>query len=157
MRIVSRLALCALASLALALPAMAGVPTAHRISFQGVGRNASNQPVVSGDVRVRIYSAPTGGTLVYDSGTEFNGALVTGVFNVVLGSGTPLLLDNTVQYDLELDINSQEVVGDAAGGRQAFWPTAVSSCSTRTGSTSTPMTPARTTMQVAVGAQSGRV
>jgi hypothetical protein len=103
-------------------PAAAGVPTAHRISFQGLARNASNQPVVSGDVRVRVYDAATGGTLVYDSGTEFNAAVVTGVFNVVLGSGAPLMLDNTLLYHLELDINGQEVVGDAASGRQAFWP-----------------------------------
>jgi hypothetical protein len=116
------LALLALALLA-SVPARAGVATAHRISFQGLARNASNQPVVSGDVRVRIYDAPTGGTLVYDSGTEFNGAVVTGVFSVVLGSGTALMLDNTLRYHLELDVNGQEVVGDAASGRQAFWPT----------------------------------
>jgi hypothetical protein len=116
------LALCALVGFAVTMPAAAGVPTPHRLSFQGLARNASNQPVVSGDVRVRIYDAPTAGALVYDSGTEFAGAIVTGVFNVVLGSGTPLLLDNTLQYHLELDVNGEEVVGDAAAGRQAFWP-----------------------------------
>lgn len=106
----------------LPLPAVAGVLTPHLISFQGLARDGANQPVASGDVRVRIYDAPAGGTLVYDSGTEFAGAIVTGVFNVLLGSGTPLLLDNTLQYHLELDINGDEVVGDAAGGRQPFWP-----------------------------------
>ena len=114
----SRSALAALLWLVIAIPAAAGVPTAHRISFQGVGRNASNQPVVSGDVRVRIYDAATGGTLVYDSGTDFVGSIVTGVFNVVLGGGTALMLDDTKQYHLELDVNGQEVVGDAAAGRR---------------------------------------
>ena len=112
----------ALAGIAIAIPAMAGVPTPHRISFQGVARNSSNQPVVTGNVRVRIYDAPTGGALVYDSGAEFNGAVVTGVFDVPLGGGTPLLLDATRQYHLELDINAEEIIGDAASGRQAFWP-----------------------------------
>ena len=109
-------------ALATSTSATAGTPTAHRLSFQGLAKDASNQPVYSGDVRVRVYSAATAGTLVYDSDSEFNGAVVTGVFNVVLGSGTPLMLDNTLQYYLELDINGQEVVGDAASGRQAFWP-----------------------------------
>jgi hypothetical protein len=122
MRTLLRLAIATLAFLSIAFPALAGVPTPHRISFQGLGRNTSNQPVVTGDIRVRIYDAATGGTLVYDSGAEFNGALTTGVFNVVLGSGTALLLDDTRQYYLELDVNAQEVIGDAAGGRQAFWP-----------------------------------
>jgi len=123
MRIARLFALGTLLALALETPsADAGAPTAHRLSFQGLAKNASNQPVYSGDVRVRIYSAATGGTLVYDSGSEFNGAVVTGVFNVVLGSGAALMLDNTLQYYLELDINGQEVVGDAVSGRQVFWP-----------------------------------
>jgi hypothetical protein len=122
MRRLLRWALVTLACIALATPATAGVPTPHRISFQGLARNSSNQPVVSGDVRVRIYDAATAGTLVYDSGSEFNGAVVTGVFNVLLGGGTPLLLDATKQYHLELDVNADEIIGDAAAGRQAFWP-----------------------------------
>jgi hypothetical protein len=102
--------------------AAAGVPTSHRLSYQGLARNAANQPVVSGGVRIRIYDASAAGNLVYDSGTEFASAIVTGVFNVVLGSGAPLLLDNTHLYHLELDVNGEEVIGDAAAGRQPFWP-----------------------------------
>jgi hypothetical protein len=109
-------------ALMMAIPSVAGVATPHRLSFQGLARNAANQAVVSGDVRVRIYDAATAGTLVYDSGTEFNGAIVTGVFNVLLGGGAPLMLDNTMQYHLELDINTEEVIGDATTGRRPFWP-----------------------------------
>ncbi|MEO7866188.1 MAG: hypothetical protein ABIU54_00975, partial [Candidatus Eisenbacteria bacterium] len=111
-----------LALLGIARPATAGVATFHRLSFQGVARDASNLPVASGNVRVRVYSAPTGGALVYDSNSEFNGAIVGGVFNVLLGGGAPLTLDDTQLYHLELDVNGAEVVGDAASGRQAFWP-----------------------------------
>jgi hypothetical protein len=69
-----------------------------------------------------VYDGATAGVLVYDSGSEFAGAIVTGVFDVVLGSGVPLLLDNTHLYHLELDINGEEVIGDATAGRQPFWP-----------------------------------
>ncbi len=103
-------------------PAAAETPTAHRLSFQGLARDAASHPVLTGDVRVRIYDASTGGALVYDSAAEFNGVIVDGVFDVVLGSGAALMLDGTQQYFLELDVNGQEVVGDAASGRQAFWP-----------------------------------
>lgn len=114
--ILAVLVVCAAAS------AIAGVATSHRLSFQGIARDASNQPVAAGDVRVRIFDAPTAGTLVYDSASEFNGAIVGGIYNVLLGGGTPLMLDDTRLYHLELDINGTEVVGDAASGRQAFWP-----------------------------------
>jgi hypothetical protein len=116
-------ALLALAHLlSLAAPAAAGVATAHRISFQGVARDVAGQPIFSGNLRVRIFDAATGGAEVYDSGSEFDGAIVTGVFNVLLGNVTPLMLDATRLYHLELELNGQEVIGDANGGRQPFWP-----------------------------------
>jgi hypothetical protein len=71
---------------------------------------------------VRIYDAQSGGTLVYDSGSDFVGSVQEGIFDVLLGSITPLNLDNTLLYYLELDINGEEVVGDANAGRQAFYP-----------------------------------
>lgn len=100
----------------------AGVVTAHLLSFQGQARDGAQQPISTGDVRVRIYDAASGGALVFDSNAEFVGAIQGGVFSVLLGSGTPLLLDNTRPYYLELDINGAETIGDAASGRQAFWP-----------------------------------
>ncbi len=120
----SALSFCCAAALLLAGsgPAAAGVATPHLLSFQGQARDAAGQPVESGDVAVRIYDAPSGGALVYDSGSEFAGAVDAGVFSLLLGGGTALVLDNTQQYYLELDVNGEEVVGDLAGGRQAFWP-----------------------------------
>jgi len=96
--------------------------TPHLISFQGRALDSEQVPLISGDVAVRIYDAETAGVLVFDSGSEFNGAISEGVFTVVLGSGTPLNLDNTLLYWLELDLDAEEVIGDAAGGRQAFYP-----------------------------------
>jgi len=103
-------------------PITAGVSTPHLISFQGRALDSSGQPIASGNIAVRIYDAATGGTLVYDSGTDFNGSISNGIYSVVLGSVTPLSLDNTKLYYLEADINGTEVVGDTAGGRQQFYP-----------------------------------
>ncbi len=105
-----------------AATAFGGVPTPHLIPFQGRALDSGGQPLATGDVTVRIYDAPAAGTLVYDSGTQFAGAVQNGVFNVLLGQAPALLLDNTQLYYLEVDLNGQEVVGDAAGGRQPFYP-----------------------------------
>jgi hypothetical protein len=101
---------------------LAGTPTSHLISFQGRALDASGNVVLNGDLVVRVYSEATGGTPVYDSGTDFQGAIEDGFFNVLLGGTTALILDNTLLYHLEVDINGEEVVGDAAAGRQAFYP-----------------------------------
>ena len=108
----------------LAVPALlllaAGTPTPHLISFQGRALDLDGNVVPSGDVAVRVYTA--GDSLVYDSGSEFDGAIQDGTFNLLLGEITPLVLDNTRQFFLEVDINGEEVVGNAAGGRQPFYP-----------------------------------
>jgi hypothetical protein len=117
------LALAAAALLLCAtVPASAGIPTPHLIPLQGRALDSSGEPLATGDVAVRIYAATTGDSLVYDSGTQFAGAVQEGVFNVLLGEGTSLELDNTRPYYLEVDVNGQEVLGDAVTGRQAFYP-----------------------------------
>ncbi|MBE0567337.1 MAG: hypothetical protein IH621_15370, partial [Krumholzibacteria bacterium] len=118
----SRIPLLVLLVLLSAATAWAGAVTPHLISFQGRALDPDQVPIVAGGLAVRIYDAQTGGTLVYDSGTEFDGAIADGIFTVVLGGGAPLNLDNTLMYWLELDLDGAEVIGDAAGGRQAFYP-----------------------------------
>ena len=94
----------------------------HLIPLQGRASDIYGSPLTTGDISVRIYDAETDGNLVYDSGADFGGAIVNGIYDVLLGSITPLDLDNTVKYYIEIDINAEEVVGDATSGRQAFWP-----------------------------------
>jgi len=96
----------------------------YLIPFQGLASDSSSVPLPTGDISVRIYDAATGGSLVYDSGANFNGTITDGIYDVLLGSVTPLDLDDTKKYFLELDINGEEVVGDATSGRQVFWPSA---------------------------------
>jgi hypothetical protein len=96
--------------------------TPHLISLQGYVTDNLGSPISSGNVTVRIYDASTGGNLIYNSGTDYNNAIQKGIFDVLLGSITPLNLDNTVKYYMEIDINGQEVIGDATTGRREFWP-----------------------------------
>ena len=115
-------AVLSLLLLLIPLRLLAGVSTPHLISFQGRALDPGGAPLATGDVAVRIYDSPSGGALVFDSGSDYLGAVENGIFDVVLGSVTPLNLDNTLLYHLELDINGEEIVGDAAAGRQAFYP-----------------------------------
>ena len=101
--------------------ALAAPATAQHLAIQGVARDADDVLIPSGDLAVRIYTDALGSTLVYDSGTSFNGAISQGIFDVIVGAGTPLMLDVEQSYFLELTVNGTEVVGDAAGGRWQFY------------------------------------
>lgn len=102
--------------------AIASPPTAHHLPIQGVARDAADALIPAGDVAVRIFADSVGGTALYDSGAEFNGAIAQGVFDIVAGRSTPLLLDPEQSYFLELQVAGIEVMGDAAGGRWRFFP-----------------------------------
>lgn len=94
------------------------LPTNHLIPLQGIAKDSSGQLLETGDVTVRIYDS--GESLVYSS--DFADAINNGKFDILLGSSTALLLDNTQSYYMEIDVNGEEIIGDAAGGRQEFWP-----------------------------------
>jgi hypothetical protein len=96
--------------------------TPHLISLQGYATDSSNKPLATGNLSVRIYDSAVGGNLIYNSGTDYNNAIQNGIFDVLLGSITPLSLDNNLKYYMETDINGEEVVGDATSGRREFYP-----------------------------------
>lgn len=112
----------ALAAMAWFSIASAGTPTGHLIAVLGKAADASDAPLSTGSIAVRVYSTPSGGSPVYSSGTDFNSTVHDGWFEVVLGATTPLQLDNTVEYYMEIDVDADEIVGDANGGRIAFYP-----------------------------------
>ncbi|MBD3261938.1 MAG: hypothetical protein GF334_09790 [Candidatus Altiarchaeales archaeon] len=65
-------------------------------------------PLASGDVRIEIWDDPTAGNKVYDSGTDFDGKVVAGKFDIVLGnSSTELTLQNGRIYWMEVFIQAQ--------------------------------------------------
>jgi hypothetical protein len=107
---------------ALATPAPAAPPAPHHFALQGVARDAQEASIPAGDVAVRIHADSLGGAPLFDSGSEFAGAIEQGIVDLVVGRGTPLLLDPEGSYFLELDVAGVEVIGNAAGGRWRFQP-----------------------------------
>jgi len=80
----------------------------------------SGSAISSGNLRVFIYTASSGGTLVYDSVSDFNGTVLNGIFDVILGSGSNTLdLNYGTHYFLDLQVNSTNL--DFNGnGREEF-------------------------------------
>jgi len=88
----------------------------HIIPIQGKAQDSSSNLLELGNVSVRIYTASTGGNLIYSN--SFLNSINTGIYDIQLSVD----LNNTKEYYLELDINGEEVVGDATSGRQVFYP-----------------------------------
>ena len=82
-----------LALVAGASAASAAPPVATEIAIQGVARDASDFVIPSGNLAVRVYADSLGATPLYDSGSTFTGAIQQGLFDVIVGRATPLLLD----------------------------------------------------------------
>jgi FlgD Ig-like domain len=114
----------AAALIAMATPGVlsAAPVTAQRFAIQGVARDLDDVPIPSGNIAVRLYADSLGGTPLYDSGTEFNGTIAQGIFDVVVGQSSLLLLDQEQSYFLELDVAGTEVIGDGAGARWRWFP-----------------------------------
>ncbi|NTV24048.1 MAG: hypothetical protein HGA85_06800 [Nanoarchaeota archaeon] len=74
----------------------------------------------TGNISVAIWDNSVGGNLIYDSGTDFNGAVQNGRYDILLGSGASTLnLYYGRAYYLDLSINSQDL--DFGGNeRQQF-------------------------------------
>ena len=68
-----------------------------------------NLLMAAGDVRVQIYQSAAGGSPLYDSLTDFNGAITNGLFDVLLGSGVPLDLNLGQNYYYAMQINAQDI------------------------------------------------
>lgn len=71
---------------------------------------SSGSSLSSGDLQVWIYDNPTAGNLVYNSGADFNGTIINGVVDVLLGSGsTKLDLNYGTFYYMDLNVNGTEL------------------------------------------------
>jgi hypothetical protein len=78
------------------------------ISLQGK-ITLDGTPVDDGNLVVTIYNAASGGTLVFNSTTNFNNAIQDGYFDVMLGSITTLDLNYNQYYWLDVKVNSQDI------------------------------------------------
>jgi hypothetical protein len=102
--------------------AQSDVEGTFRLQWLARCETNTGEPVASGDITVRIYDASTDGTEVYNSGSDFAGSISDGRANLCLGCLTALNLDLAQLYYLEFDVAGEEVIGDANGGRLAFYP-----------------------------------
>src|SRR5262245_21690270 len=62
----------------------------YHVPVIGVARDADDAIIPSGNLVIRIFPDSIGGSALYDSGSEFNGEIVKGIFDVVAGRSTPL-------------------------------------------------------------------
>ncbi len=66
--------------------------------------------VESGDIVVEIWDDATAGNLIYNSTSDFNGAIQGGFFDIVLGSGSNSLTLNLSQtYYMDIAIEGQDI------------------------------------------------
>jgi hypothetical protein len=76
--------------------------------------------LLNGDLRVEIYDSASGGSLIYNSSADFDGAINEGKYDVLLGSGVQKLnLNYGEVYYLELYINDEKF-NFSGEGRQRF-------------------------------------
>jgi len=67
---------------------------------------SSGSSLSSGDLQVIIYDANTLGNIVYNSGSDFNGAVSRGIVDVMLGSTTQVLdLNYGTYYYMDINVN----------------------------------------------------
>ena len=75
-----------------------------------------------GNLTVSVYDTQTGGNLIYNSSNEFNGAIIAGKYDVMLGnsSSNNLSLEYSKFYYLEIFVNNEKFSFNNSGGRQIF-------------------------------------
>ncbi len=64
-----------------------------------------------GNLTVLIYDSPTGGNLIYNSSNEFNGAVSSGKYDILLGDNdsNPLSLNYGEYYYIEMFVNGEDL------------------------------------------------
>ncbi len=82
--------------------------TQQLISLQGKVEFNGNL-VDDGNIRVTIHDAPTGGNLIFDSGSDFDNTINDGYFDIMLGSDTELRLNLSRNYWLGIAVNGQDL------------------------------------------------
>jgi hypothetical protein len=79
------------------------------MALQGTANNLGD-PIASGNLTITIWTQSTGGTLVYNSSTDYDGAITGGRFDIMLGDGSvELNLDYGVIYYMDMEIDGQDL------------------------------------------------
>lgn len=103
-------------------PLAGAAPTPQRIPIQGYVTNDAGVPLETGSVVIIIHDVPTGGSPIWFSAAEFEGAVSNGVFDIELGGGLPLALDAIRLAYMTVVVNGVQFLSEATGGRYAFYP-----------------------------------
>jgi hypothetical protein len=82
--------------------------------------NLDGTPIASGNLTILIWDQAAGGTLIYNSSSDYNGAIANGRFDIMLGDGSQnLVLDYGRTYYMDLLVNDQDLDFDGQE-RRAF-------------------------------------
>lgn len=111
--------LLAAGALGMAQSGTAAVTPQH-LPLQGRVTDGGGHALAEGTAVVRVYAQAAGGDSVYAE--TFATGVLDGALDVLVGAGGGLLLDADSLYHLEIVVDGDEVVGDAAAGRAAFRP-----------------------------------
>jgi len=72
--------------------------------------NDNGLPIPLGNLTVTIWTQPTGGLLIYNSSNDYNNAIVSGKFDVMLGDGSQdLVLEYSKMYYMDMNVNGQDL------------------------------------------------
>lgn len=82
----------------------------------------SGQPV-DGNLTITIHNQSSGGTLLYNSGTDFNNKIIDGRFDVMLGQATELTLEYGKYYYMDMSVNGQDL--DFSGSERQIFQSSV--------------------------------
>ena len=65
---------------------------------------------VNGNLLVTIWTQATGGSLIYNSSNDYNNAIVSGKFDIILGDGSQeLVLEYGKNYYMDMSVNGQDL------------------------------------------------
>ncbi|MBI4441072.1 hypothetical protein HY639_02810, partial [Candidatus Woesearchaeota archaeon] len=80
------------------------------MALQGNVVDSVGNPLNGANLRVVIYDNVTGGTLIYNSSTDFNSAINNGRFDVFLGNGSQnLSLEYNQVYYIDMEVNGEDL------------------------------------------------
>jgi hypothetical protein len=87
------------------------------MALQGTADDAGI-PINGGNVVVTIWTQATGGTLVYNSSSDYNGVINNGRFDIMLGDGVQQLnMEYGKTYYMDMEINGQDMTFNGSDRR----------------------------------------
>ncbi|MGV8150631.1 MAG: hypothetical protein ACP5NV_02785, partial [Candidatus Woesearchaeota archaeon] len=77
------------------------------MALQGTALD-SGQPA-NGNLTITIWNQSSGGSMIYDSGTDFDNKIIDGRFDIMIGQVTELTLEYGKYYYIDMSVNNQDL------------------------------------------------